>query len=145
MGKNYLLIHNLSNQGGAEKQCALIAQNCNIDNIYLLDNYNHYQDLATITKVLFDKKLSKYKQLMLGVYRLSKEIDKSDTVISFMELSNFINIFTKIIFSNHKCVISIRISPEYYESVKFGWLVIKLIKLIYPYSDLIISNSYDIA
>jgi glycosyltransferase involved in cell wall biosynthesis len=143
MGKKYLLIHNLSNQGGAEKQCALIAQNCIIDNIYLLNNPNQYEDLANITKVIFDKKISRFKQLMFGVYRLSKEIDKSDTMISFMELSNFINIFSKIFFTNHKCVISIRISPNYYKSVRFGVIGILLMKLIYPYADIITSNSKE--
>tara|TARA_Y100000591_G_C21797157_1_gene679997 strand:- start:142 stop:1305 length:1164 start_codon:yes stop_codon:yes gene_type:complete len=140
---NYILINSLSKKGGAEKQCCFVFKKLEVKKIFLINDLNDYEDLKVFSTVLVKGRYNRFFKLVFSVIKLSKKISETDTVISFMELSNFINIITKIIYTKHRCIISVRISPDYYKSLWFGNLIIILMKLLYPFSDRIITNSKD--
>ena len=92
-----ILINSLAAGGVAEKQCFYISDNVPIKNIYLLNNINAYKSLNDKITLLLNKKRSRFQQLIIGIYSLSNKVNNDDTIISFMELSNFINIIVRIL------------------------------------------------
>jgi N-acetylgalactosamine-N,N'-diacetylbacillosaminyl-diphospho-undecaprenol 4-alpha-N-acetylgalactosaminyltransferase len=58
-------------------------------------------------------------------------------IISFLELSNFLNILT-----NKNAIISFRTNMTFFKGIK-GWIYTMLIKKLYPKSKLIITNSVE--
>lgn len=65
------------------------------------------------------------------------EIEKPDCIISFLEISNFINIL-----SNPKAIVSFRTSLNFFRGIK-GFFYKKMIYFLYPRATKIIVNSVE--
>jgi glycosyltransferase involved in cell wall biosynthesis len=129
--------------GGAERQCVYLSENLAITNLLLLENIVAYPTNKELVKVLYKEKTSRLKQILTAPFLISKYLKAGDTLVSFMEVSNLINILFKLIFKKHKCIVSCRISPSYYLGLRFGTVMRFLMRLLYPYADLITANSLD--
>jgi len=122
--------------------------------LYTLEKDRHY----TINKEIQYKILSNFttntpvfiKALYLPVsltkYFIETIKNKPDVLISFLELSNFINIFVGKVLINRKVVVSTRINPliMYPNETIYGRIHNTLIKLLYPKADKVIAVSKKI-
>lgn len=143
---NYLMIDNLV-FGGAERQVSyLINNNLEFKKIILLENEVKYEINNNKTIYPLHSNILKIFERPLfdnvAVNKLSKVFTSSDTVVSFLERSNIINIKSAIN-TNHRAIISVRnyLSERYKHPKYFHRL--SLIKKYYPKADLIITNSQE--
>lgn len=139
-----LLINSLF-KGGAEKQFSELARNIPNNGMYLLEDQT---DLPTVGLNLTP--LSKHtaatsaalKTFSIPIYarRLAARVKPGETVLSFMERANFVNVLASIR-TGHKAVICERTRPSG-EFTGLRALVFKpLIKKLYPRAALIVVNS----
>ncbi|UOE93871.1 glycosyltransferase [Alkalihalobacillus sp. LMS39] len=140
----YFMIDNLV-FGGAERQASyLIGKELGIDHLLLIENVIKY-DLETDTTIgaLYPEIISVYKRPLLdyiAIKKLQRIFTPRDTVISFLERSNIMNIKSSLQ-TKHKSIISVRnYLSERYKSPKYLYRV-NLMKRYYPKADLIITNS----
>lgn len=142
----YFMIDNLV-YGGAERQAKyLIENNIGFDKLVLLENHIKYELNTSIPIYSVNPNILKIYQRPAGDNRTVKELSKTfsdnDTVISFLERSNIINIKSSIQ-TGHRSVISVRnYMSERYKDIKYIYRM-HLIKKYYPVADLIIANSID--
>jgi len=150
MGKNIAFLIRRLTGGGAERVISNLS-------LYLSNRINPYVILYSSSeeKVTYDYKgkltdllpdpsisfLIRWKsRLLYRIYKLNKikNKEKIDTVISFIDQPNLLNIYSNII-SSHKCrvIISVRNFP----SCRENNLRKKLIKIFYPKADLIVALS----
>lgn len=133
--------------GGAERQAKyLIENNIGFDKLVLLENHIKYELNTSIPIYSVNPNILKIYQRPAGDNRTVKELSKTfsdnDTVISFLERSNIINIKSSIQ-TGHRSVISVRnYMSERYKDIKYIYRM-HLIKKYYPVADLIIANSID--
>jgi glycosyltransferase involved in cell wall biosynthesis len=146
--KIFFLINSLST-GGSEKVVAELAQQ--------LSHKAHVKVFTVIgsareangVEVKAISNLSSISRAFLFQKRLIKEFasitssEKPDIVVSFLELSNLVNIHAKETGSHkYKCVISVRANPSYvYEKGIYGMVFRNLIKNNYHKANLVITNS----
>lgn len=89
----------------------------------------------------------KFYSLLFDAFRLSLIIYKYkiETVLSFQYRSNFTNIITKLLFTNHKCIVSERVYTKDYLSCGSRSIIYKnLVNILYNKADIITCNSSDI-
>ena len=157
MKKISFLIYSLGS-GGAERIVSYLLKYFSQKyEIYLvLMNDTIFYEIPENVKVFFLEKSKPYesgfkkflKIPYLGLkYRNFLIRKKIDISISFMNRPNYINIFSKLIRSNTRTIISERItSLKEYSGYSFRNLLSKsLIKILYRFSDYIIPNSKGIA
>ncbi|MEA3307014.1 MAG: glycosyltransferase [Elusimicrobiota bacterium] len=141
---NSILINSFFS-GGAERQAALLISKIKFDKVLTLENQknfavdfedinplsNHNQDTSSVYKTLF---------LPLYAKKLSPYIKPKDTVLSFMERANFVNLIAKRN-THHRVIIAERTQPsKEFTGIK-ALLIKPLIKKLYPKADMIIANS----
>lgn len=145
MGRRVQLLINSLGGGGAEKQVSYLLQNDVAQKVFILENQVDYDIPQNKINLLFKcnwpKALKYFKFLLIGPFKLASNIEKDDIVLSFLEISNFINILCSILFKKHKAVVSVRISPSFYDHKPLGFLFKFLIKKLYPCAHLITTNS----
>ncbi|MBU2544905.1 glycosyltransferase [Patescibacteria group bacterium] len=144
MVKVAFLINSMAG-GGSERVVSILLKNLSRENkqffLILLEDKICYD----IPK---DVKIIKLNSKFLGFLKLKKIIKENniDTVISFLERSNYTNILAKKFGANHKVYIGERCNTlEYYSDKSFKSLSsLFLIRKLYKKADLIIVNSYGI-
>ncbi|AYF43038.1 glycosyltransferase protein [Halobacteriovorax sp. BALOs_7] len=137
---NHILIGTLE-QGGAERQVSYLSREDFIDSVFSFSNSNFYQ-IPKHKTILSKLHMNKFALLLLAPLFIARIIRKGDTIISFMEMSNIINILTKI-FKKHKAVISIRTNLNRFNRGFVRSFFLKLILFLYRYADLVVINSEE--
>ena len=142
-----LLINSLF-RGGAEKQFAALSALLPHESLLLLENET--AQAANASKPVFlsshDASTSSvFKTACLPVYarRLAALAGREDTVLSFMERANLVNVLAARS-SGHRAVICERTRPSGEFSGLRGALMRPLIKNFYPQADLIVANSQGV-
>ncbi|MCX5786247.1 MAG: glycosyltransferase [Elusimicrobia bacterium] len=131
--------------GGAEIQAALLAKAMKPEAFLLLDRECSPRPDSPPFSSLFRHGASlpgALKTILSPLYasRLAAITAPGDTVLSFMERSNFVNILSARK-SGHRAVICEVTQPSREFSGLRGTLMKPLIKKLYPLADLVISNS----
>lgn len=139
---------NSMEQGGAERQMLFLLESGIVSEIITLSHEQFFDGgKKTITSLSKNaNNLSKYFRPLLipwYAYKLSRKISCGDTVISFAERSNFVNIISNV-FTKHKTIISIRTNPNR-ANRGLKWFQKQIMKLLYPYADCVITNSQGVA
>lgn len=138
MSRVAVLINSLSG-GGAERQVSFLKEYYPDIDIYTLLKGCDYKSLDGKYELVFEKGFLKGTKYLLGI------CSRYEVIVSFLEWSNFVNIFISKIFTSHKTVISVRISPSFYKEGLKSSVNRFLIKILYPLADEIICNSKDCA
>ncbi len=141
---NSILINSFFS-GGAEKQAALLISKLKFDNVLTLEHQMDFDIKIKSTISLSNHNQntnSLYKTLFLPLYakKLCQYIKPKDTVLSFMERSNFTNILAKKK-TKHRAIIAERTQPSKEFSGLRALFIKPLIKKLYPKADIIIANS----
>ncbi|HAT71671.1 MAG TPA: hypothetical protein DCS63_02515 [Elusimicrobia bacterium] len=139
-----LLINSLY-RGGAEKQFAALSALLPADAIILLENEIAQQADAGRIKTLSSHSSStssvlKTASIPLYTRRLSALAGPGDTVLSFMERANIVNVIAAGL-SGHRAVICERTRPSGEFSGLRGALMRPLIRRYYPRAGLVVANS----
>src|SRR5690554_2917946 len=119
----YFMIDNLV-YGGAERQATyLIENNIGFDELILLEDYKKYELNTSIPVKSIHPKILKVYQRPIGDKRAVKELIKglnnTDTVVSFLERSNIVNIKASLK-TGHRTIISVRnYMSERYKDKKY--------------------------
>lgn len=142
----YFLINSLK-RGGAERVAEVLSSAINPAAVILLERDVEY-DLSVPVIFLSDhthKTSSLFKTLSIPVYalRLRRVLKKNDTVISFIERANFVNILAKI-FIGHRAIITVH-TPPTREFVGRKRVYRYLISILYPLADKVVSVSEGVA
>jgi len=147
MKKKYFLINSL-NTGGAERQATLILNNIEFEKIFLIEDRVDF-DLTKKLKIdvigqsfysLFGP-ISKLLSLPLISAKLSKNIERNSIVLSFLEMSNYVNIVSSILFKKHQAIISLRTIPSMQYSSGFGFIHRFLIRTLYHRAEKVLCNT----
>ena len=139
-----LLINSLS-RGGAEKQFAALAGLLPHDSLLLLENVIAQPADRSKIKFLCGRgpsggPLVKTASIPLYARRLAAAVQPGDTVLSFMERANIVNVLAAKR-SGHRAVICERTSPSGEFSGLRGALMRPLIRRHYPGAALVVANS----
>lgn len=143
--KKVFLINSFTS-GGGERQAYYLVKNNFFDQVFTILPENSYgipsEDFEVVGGSYFGiNQVTKLLMLPVVAIRILKKVDGPFEFISFLEISNFINVISKVLRPKNKCIISLRTIP----SMQFrgiGGMVNKiLIRLLYPKADLIVSNS----
>lgn len=138
---NYILIGNLK-QGGAERQVSYISELVTVSKVFSFSSDNFY-NIDKHVPLLEFLRSNKFLILLISPIFLFFKISSKDTMLSFMEFSNFINIILGFL-RKHRVLISIRTNPERYEETLKGRLVLKVMKFLYRYADVVICNTKEL-
>lgn len=139
-----LLINSLF-RGGAEKQFAALAARLPAAAVLLLENeISQETGAAPVTPLsahnASTSPLLKTAAIPLYARRLARAAGRGDTVLSFMERANIVNVMAASA-SGHRCVICERTRPSGEFSGLRGALMGPLIRRYYPRADVIVANS----
>ncbi|OGR41885.1 MAG: hypothetical protein A2X35_11280 [Elusimicrobia bacterium GWA2_61_42] len=142
-----LLINSLF-RGGAEKQFAALSALLPAESILLLENEICQPADAAKIKTLSEHRAAtssalKTAAIPLYAHRLAKLAGPGDTVLSFMERANLVNVIAARR-SGHRAVICERTRPSGEFSGLRGALMRPLIKRYYPRADLVVANSQGV-
>lgn len=140
----FFLINSLAG-GGAEAVLIRLRDYLQPKRIFLLERDVKYdiqkEDIITFLSEHTIKTSPIFKTLYLPFYalRLSRFIDDNDTVVSFLERANFVNVLSKI-FKKHRSIVSVHtnVLPGHSGLKSLNKL---LIKILYPKADLIVAVS----
>ncbi|MDO8805375.1 MAG: glycosyltransferase [Elusimicrobiota bacterium] len=139
-----LLINSLF-RGGAEKQFAALAQLLPHDAMLLLED--EIAQPADVSKIQIlsghsssTSSLVKTASIPLYARRLAAAVRPGDTVLSFMERANIVNVLAAKR-SGHRAVLCERTSPSGEFSGLRGALMRPLIRRYYPKAALVVANS----
>jgi glycosyltransferase involved in cell wall biosynthesis len=143
--KLYFLINSLAG-GGAEKVAIRLSEHLSVSAFILLERdvkyktdkpifflSNHSTKTSPIIKTL---------SIITYAYKLSKFLEKTSLVVSFLERANFVNIISKL-FKKHRAIISVRMDQQT-GHVGLRKLNKLLVRLLYPKADLIIAVSHGV-
>jgi glycosyltransferase involved in cell wall biosynthesis len=147
MSKFKVLINNLGG-GGAERQVSYLFQGEKIKQIFTLNKTNVFpiseKNISSLCcKLSVEKKRNLPFLFLIVPFLLFSKLKKNEVVVSFLELSNFINILTACIFRRSRAVISVRVSPKFYHNKVFGNVYLFLMRKLYPLAELVITNSHE--
>jgi glycosyltransferase involved in cell wall biosynthesis len=139
------LINSLAG-GGAQKVAIRLSEHLQVSAFILLERNvkyktgkpifflsNHSTKTSPIIKTL---------SIPIYAYKLSKFLETTSPVVSFLERANFVNIISKL-FKKHKAIISVRMDQQK-GHVGLRKLNKLLVKILYPKADLIIAVSYGV-
>jgi glycosyltransferase involved in cell wall biosynthesis len=143
--KLYFLINSLAG-GGAERVAMRLSEHLPTSAFILLERdikyktnkpifflSNHSTKTSPIIKTL---------SIPIYAYKLSKFLEKTSLVVSFLERANFVNIISKL-FKKHIAIISVR-TDQRKGHVGLRKLNKLLVRILYPKADLIIAISYGV-
>lgn len=134
-------------RGGAERQMLYLFKNNIISRLFLIQNKIEYSipenragDIYLLdSNIKKNKPLLQYFLIPFYSFRISKMFDSNHVIISFVERSDILNVFSKIFFK-HKSIVNILTNPiEAYKGLRY-FLYLAL-KIVYTFSDVIVSNS----
>jgi glycosyltransferase involved in cell wall biosynthesis len=143
--KLYFLINSLAG-GGAEKVAIILSEHLPMSAFILLERdikyktdkpifflSNHSTKTSPIIKTL---------SIPIYAYKLSKFLEKTPLVVSFLERANFVNIISKL-FNKHRAIISVHMDQQK-GHVGLRKLNKLLVRILYPKADLIIAVSHGV-
>ena len=143
--KLYFLINSLAG-GGAEKVAIRLSEHLPMSAFILLERdvkyktdkpifflSNHSSKTSPIIKTL---------SIPTYVYRLSRFLEKTSLVVSFLERANFVNIISKLS-KKHRAIISVHMDQQK-GHVGLRKLNKLLVRILYPKADLIIAVSHGV-
>jgi len=143
--KLYFLINSLAG-GGAEKVAVRLSEHLPMSAFILLERdvkyktdkpifflSNHSTKTSPIIKTL---------SIITYAYKLSRFLEKTSLVVSFLERANFVNIISKL-FKKHKAIISVHMDQQK-GHVGLRKLNKLLVRILYPKADLIIAVSHGV-
>jgi len=153
MKKILILIEKLMSGGGAEKIASILGTHLNKKGykVYYLTFYDfepkyYFEgEYYSLNEKVNNSIFSKFKKLFVRAKKISEFCKQKDidVVISFMETANFPAILSKILFNNKsKIITTIHTNPEIY-FLKKNIPYVFFIKILYPFSDLIITVSKE--
>jgi glycosyltransferase involved in cell wall biosynthesis len=141
----YFLLNSLAG-GGAEAVAIRLSEYLPVANFILLERdvkyktdkpifflSNHSTKTSPIIKTL---------SIPIYAYKLSKFLETTSPVVSFLERANFVNIISKL-FKKHKAIISVRMDQQT-GHVGLRKLNKLLVRILYPKADLIIAVSHGV-
>ena len=140
------LINSLES-GGAEAALVRLLPFLNVGKVFLLEQgvkFDVSKEKIFILSEHTIKTNSLYKMLFIPVYswKLASLLRKGDTVISFLERANFVNIVSNL-FKKHKTVISVRMNQlEGHRG--FGVVNKFLVRVLYPKADAVVAVSQGV-
>jgi glycosyltransferase involved in cell wall biosynthesis len=141
----YILINSLK-FGGAERVAQILCDKI-ADKIIILENEQDYSVNLPVIKLSnhTSKNNPLFKTLFIPIYayRLGKTVKKNDTIISFLERANFVNIVSKFFWKNKSILTihtSLKKSFKNYKKIAYYFLI----KYLYPIADEIITVSLGI-
>ncbi|MCP4914393.1 MAG: glycosyltransferase [Oligoflexia bacterium] len=145
VNSRYLLINSFTS-GGAERQASYLVKRSFFKKVFTILPENNYEVDPAIIEVIGNslyRKSSIFKLLFIPylAIKLVKNISKEAEVISFLEISNYINIIAKLLNKNIKSIISVRTVPSQQYRGMIGKVHHVLIKLLYPRADVVVVNS----
>jgi glycosyltransferase involved in cell wall biosynthesis len=139
------LINSLAG-GGAEKVAIRLSEHLPMSAFILLERdvkyktdkpifflSNHSTKTSPIIKTL---------SIITYAYKLSRFLEKTSLVVSFLERANFVNIISKL-FKKHRAIISVRMDQQT-GHVGLRKLNKLLVRILYPKADLIIAVSHGV-
>jgi glycosyltransferase involved in cell wall biosynthesis len=139
------LINSLAG-GGAEKVAIRLSEHLQVSAFILLErNVKYKTDKPIFFLSNHSTKTSpiiKTLSIPIYSYKLSKFLETTSPVVSFLERANFVNIISKL-FKKHKAIISVRMDQQK-GHVGLRKLNKLLVRLLYPKADLIIAVSYGV-
>ncbi|SMO55218.1 Glycosyltransferase involved in cell wall bisynthesis [Balnearium lithotrophicum] len=133
--------------GGAEAALVRLLPFLNVEKVFLLEKGVKFEVSKEEIFILSEhtiKTNSLYKTLFIPVYswRLASQLKNKDTVISFLERANFVNIVSNL-FKKHKTVISVRMNQlEGHRG--FGVVNKFLVRILYPKADTVVAVSQGV-
>ena len=143
--KLYFLINSLAG-GGAEKVAIRLSEHLSTSAFILLERdvkyktdkpifflSNHSTKTSPIIKTL---------SIPIYAYKLSRFLETTSPVVSFLERANFVNIISKL-FKKHRVIISVRMDQQT-GHVGLRKLNKLLVRILYPKADLIIAVSHGV-
>ncbi|MCF6351245.1 MAG: glycosyltransferase [Flavobacteriaceae bacterium] len=154
--KNVLILITNLKKGGAERVVSLISNNFDSNkniNYYLvlMERGIAYNLSKNIKPIILTKgnrnNYLKLFELPLIALKLKRIVKKNniDTVLSFLNRPNYINILTSLFGGNHKKIINIRYTTSRYKSKGvLGKINLLLNKWLFNKADLIVSNSFGV-
>ncbi|MBW9221134.1 glycosyltransferase [Methanothermococcus sp. SCGC AD-155-M21] len=130
----------------SKRRYAIVLHTLEKDKHYDTDRNILYKPLSNLTVGTHNAIRIFYLPTIIIKYFIESIKNKPDIFISFLELSNFINIFVGKGLINKKVVISTRINPliMYPSETIYGKIHNTLIKLLYPKADKVIAVSKKI-
>ena len=141
----YFLLNSLAG-GGAEAVAVRLSEYLPVANFILLERdvkyktdkpifflSNHSTKTSPIIKTL---------SIPIYAYKLSKFLEKTSLIVSFLERANFVNITSKLL-KKHKAIISVRMDQQT-GHVGLRKLNKPLVRILYPRADLIIAVSHGV-
>ncbi len=134
----YILINTLE-AGGAERQISVIASHMKIDAIFLLNDRCFYP-IENLRIEALSHCINVFLSRLIAFASLLKKVKSGDTVISFLQQSNYFNIALKLCIG-HRAIIAERTTPSRVFCNGLRRLHLFLIAILYPHASLIIANS----
>ena len=143
--KKVFLINSFT-YGGGERQASYLVKNKFFDHVFTILPENSYGISSDDFKVVGGKvyglsQMTKLLMLPIIAKRILGRIEGPFEFISFLEISNFVNVLSKIFRPKNKCIISLRTIPSMQFRGLGGAVNKLLIRFLYPRADLIVSNS----
>lgn len=144
----YILVNSLAS-GGAERQALQLASLLPNDGLLLLEDRRDLDPgVASVTALtpagtqfrMVSPSIAKTLALKNYARLLAARLAPGDTVISFMERSNFVNVLAARA-AGHRAVICERTTPSGEFSGLRGMLMRPIIRRLYPEAPLVIANS----
>jgi glycosyltransferase involved in cell wall biosynthesis len=146
MNNHIIFLINSLAGGGAEKVAIRLSEHLPISAFILLERDVKYK---TDKPILFlsnhstkTSPIIKTLSIPIYAYKLSKFLEKTSLVVSFLERANFVNIISKL-FKKHKAIISVRMDQQT-GHVGLRKLNKLLVRILYPKADLIIAVSHGV-
>ncbi|MEI7689097.1 MAG: glycosyltransferase [Candidatus Nomurabacteria bacterium] len=145
--KKIIGIINSLHRGGAERKMVYLLHNEIVSDLFILENKIEYEiredKIKSIKPLFLNNKIKhpllKYFIIPFYSFKISRQIERGSTVVSFIERADITNVFSKI-FRNHKIITSVLINPKKaYKGLRSPLLLI--LKISYIFSDKIIVNS----
>jgi glycosyltransferase involved in cell wall biosynthesis len=141
----YFLLNSLAG-GGAEAVAIRLSEYLPVANFILLERDIKYNtDKPIFFLSIHSTKTSpiiKTLSIPTYAYELSKFLETTSPVVSFLERANFVNIISKL-FKKHKAIISVRMDQQT-GHVGLRKLNKLLVRILYPKADLIIAVSHGV-
>ncbi len=144
----YIMVNSLAS-GGAERQALQLASLIPNDGLILLEDRRDLEPgVASVTALtpagtpfrMVSPSIAKTLALKSYARLLAARLSPGDTVVSFMERSNFVNVLAARS-AGHRAVICERTTPSGEFSGLRGLLMRPLIRRLYPEAPLVIANS----
>lgn len=134
-----LFLINSLGKGGAERQASILLKKLPKLRALILEpvvQYDIPEDKIIKISSKRENKICQFIKASLLLFKI-----KPILVLSFLEFSNYVNVFSKLLFK-HQAVISIRNSVDFHVGIK-GFINKTLMRILYPHADFVVTNAKE--